>query len=130
MQLSHFYVLLIIRFLWYFFNKHICPPSLDWYTRWGWGVRVTLSRKREEKCEKEAAADPEFGRGRHVPKVPTPLCPWTCSLRTGRVKASPVGRTLLGGHAQSALLLDTLNSEWRRGNMESETSPPNPVQLL
>ena len=32
-----------------------------------------------------------------------PLRPWTCSLRTGRGKASPVERILLGGHAQSAL---------------------------
>ena len=61
---------------------------------------VALSRKREEKCEEEAAADPGLVRGGHVPKVPTSLHPWTCGLRTGRGKASPVGRTLLGGHAQ------------------------------
>ena len=68
---------------------------------------------------KGAAADSEFGRGGHVPKVPTPLCPWTCSLRTGRVKASPVGRTLLGGHAQKCpppWIPSTVNGEeetWR-----------------
>ena len=38
--------------------------------------------------------------GGTCPKCPTPLHPWTCDLRTGRGKASPVGRTLLGGHAQ------------------------------
>ena len=100
--LNHFYVLLIIHFFLLPTNTFALPPWSG-IPGGGWGVRVTLSRKREEKCEKEAAADPEFGRGGHMPKVPTPLCPWTCSLRTGRVKASPVGRTLLGGHTQSAL---------------------------
>ena len=127
--LNNFYVLLIIHIFLLPTNTFALPPWSG-IPSGGVGVRGALSMKREEKCEKEAAADPEFGRGGHVPKVPTPLCPWTCSLRTGRVKASPVGRTLLGGHTQSALPLDTLKSEWRGGNMESGTTPPNPVQLL
>ena len=84
-------------------HQPICPPSLEWYTSGGllaWEGVVALSRKREEKG---AAADPGLVRGEHVPKVPTPLHPWTCCLRTGRGKASPVGRTLLGGHAQKCL---------------------------
>ena len=110
--LASFNAFLIVFF--YPPHKHICSPSTQVNLPGKEGGLV----KEEGRGKKGAAADPGFVRGEHVPKVPTPLHPWTCGLRTGRGKASPVGRTLLGGHAQCALPPDAFQERKKRRHRE------------
>ena len=81
----------------------------------GGGLVKEKGRERGSRvCE--GGGGGERARAHSAP--PPSLHPWTCSLRRGRRKASPVVRTLLGGRAKCPPPLDTLKRERRRGDME------------
>ena len=106
------------------------PSSLEWYTQ------VCLPGKGWWPCQGRGKRSVRKGQWQihgvggvsMCPKCSSLLRPWTCGLRKGRGKASPVGRTLLGGHAQSAIPPDTLKKRIG-GDIQSGTSTPTPVQL-
>ena len=83
-------------------HKYICPPpwsGIPMSACLGMGGGLA----KEEGRERGSGQIHGVGGVSTCPKCLPLLRPWTCGLRTGRAKASPVGRTLLGGHAQCAL---------------------------